>query len=377
MLYSCNRLKEDAQTAIMRALAEALRQGSQRVGTEHLLLALVGEENSIPARALSAMKIDSTSLLKEMEKAPLNKDLAECESTASSVPGNSFLSRLCAVSGQDNKQLPFSDLMILTLTKADNFSRYFGQDTIGTPHILLAMLEIRDTCVHRIFEEMSANLNFLRSKIMHYMASNYLHTAQPLSLRGVLISGLKQLVEKHEAALYVVQELAQKSKIAIINPPEKEKILQTVCIAYLGECLYNQVAFQRYLLEEAMHVLSQTAGAVNQEICSQIISMTAQHLRQEAREGIEYVWTNEYKLIKHMLSDAEHDLIGSIIEDLWWTYSEDIALDKSFSSALADHRRSHLLDLQKRRVELSQRLRKLQNRLDDTVRQCFAAKVSS
>ena len=192
------------------------------------------------------------------------------------------------------------------------------------------MLEIKNACAHRIFDELSANLNFLRSKIMYHLAKNYLHTAQPISLRGVLISGLKQLVEKHEAAFYVIQALTLKSKISIIKLPRKDEVLQTVCIAYLAECLYHQVAFQRYLLEEAMHVLSQTAGAVNEEICSQIISVTAQHLRQQAREGIEYVWTNEYRLLKHMLSDAEHDLIGSIIEDLWWTYSEDIALDQSF-----------------------------------------------
>ena len=72
-----------------------------------------------------------------------------------------------------------------------------------------------------------------------------------------------------------------------------------------------------------------------------------------------------------MLDEAEHDLIGSVIEDLWWAQSEEIALHESVAEAMDDHRRSHLLNLQKRRLELSQRMSKLRTRLDDTVRQCF------
>ena len=127
MLYSCNRLNEEALTAIMRAAQEALQQSSLRVGTEHLLLALASAEKSIPAQALAEMKIDFAGLLKEMEKSPLNKELANLESPDSQLPGNAFLSRLCTVSGPDNKQLPFSELMITTLTKADNFSRYLAK----------------------------------------------------------------------------------------------------------------------------------------------------------------------------------------------------------------------------------------------------------
>jgi hypothetical protein len=36
-----------------------------------------------------------------------------------------------------------------------------------------------------------------------------------------------------------------------------------------------------------------------------------------------------------------------------------------------DHRRKHLLSLQKRRLEISQRLTSLHDRLDETIRQCF------
>ena len=59
------------------------------------------------------------------------------------------------------------------------------------------------------------------------------------------------------------------------------------------------------------------------------------------------------------------------LEDLWWTHSEEIALHEVFDEALDDYRRKHVLNLQKRKLELSQRLTKLRLRLEDTIKQCF------
>jgi ATP-dependent Clp protease ATP-binding subunit ClpA len=375
MLHSCNNLSEDLKTAIALAAEESARHNNTRTGTEHLLLGLSAQPEAPASLALALMKIDRDSLQKELEKLIAGKDYANYEAADNALPGNAYLHRLTVQAEGNGKVVPFSDELITTLTKADLFSRYLGEDKINTAHVLLAMLELKNTCARRIFEELSANLDFLKGKIMQLIAANHFKAGRQTSFRNILINCLKQLVEKHEAALYVVQELMQRSKIDLLKLPEKDTVMQTVCIAYLPDCIVNQVSFQRYLLEEGLRTISSIAGTRSQDSMGQIISSTAQHLRKQAREAIEYIWTDEYRLIKHMLSDAEHDLIGSLIEDLWWAYSEDIALDQSFTSALADHRRSHLLDLQKRRLELSQRLRKLHNRLEETVKQCFANKV--
>jgi len=375
MLDGCNEVNEDLRATIIRAGEDAFRHSSSRVGTEHLLLSLANEQNTIASAALASMKIDSATVQKEIEKLSSQKDFLDCESSRNEVPGNSVLSQLCFKS-RSSKQLPFSDGVIKTLAKADDFSRYLGQEEIGGAHLLLALLENKDTCTGRVLDELSINIVFLKGKILHFMAAACLKNGTANSLRTVLATGLKQLVEKHTSALYVVQELANRSKTTVLELPKRKDILHSVCIAYLAECLYNQVALQRYLLEESLTALSAIVGNLNEEISSQIVSTTAQHLRKHARQGIEYVWTDEYRSIQHMLSDAEHDLIGSVVEDLWWAYSEDVALDKSFTSALADHRKSHLLELQERRVELSQRLRKIRIRLEDTIRQCFSNRVT-
>lgn len=373
MLDGCNDLNEELKRVIIKAAEEANRLGSSRVGTEHLLLALSQPGETIASQAFASIKTDTAMLEKEITKLIADQDFVNCELSHNDLPGNSLLSQVC--SDRKSKQIPFSDKVIKTLAKADDLSHYLGYEEIGVSHLLLAMLEQRNSCAQKVFEELSINIAFLKGKIMHFMAANYLKSGQAINLRTILVSGLKGLTEKNSSALCMVQELVQKSKMTIIDLPKKEDILHAVCTAYLAECLYNQIAFQRYLLEEALCTLSETVGSLSEEVASQIVSTTAQHVRQQARQSIEYIWTDEYRLIQHMLNDAEHDLIGSVIEDLWWAYSEDIALDKSFTSALADHRKAHLLDLQSRRVELSRRLFKLKNRLEDTVRQCFQDRI--
>ena len=376
MLEGCNDVNEELQNTIANAAAEAVRLGNTRIGTEHLLFSLANQSSSIAANALASMKIDAAMLKTEIEKLSLQKEFINCESSRNELPGNSVLSHICFKS-KTPKSISFSDQVIKTLAKADDLSHYLGQEEIGGAHLLLALLENKESCAGQIFEELSINIPFLKGQTLHLMASHCFKAGQARSLRSVLASGLKQLVEKYTSALYVVQDLVQKSKMTIIDTPKRESILHSVCTAYLAECLYSQVAFQRYLLEEALSALSATVGSLNEEVASQIVSMTAQHLRKQARQGIEYVWTDQYRSIQHMLSDAEYDLIGSVIEDLWWSYSEDIALEKSFDSALADHRKSHLLELQERRVELSKRLRKVKARLEDTIRQCFKNRLSA
>lgn len=370
MLDGCNDLNNELKSVLIKALEEARRMGSSRIGTDHLLMALAQSNGGLTSQALSSMKIEVKVLENEIRKLVSDKDFSACESGDNTLPGNSYLLHVCA--GDSNEQqIHFSDRVIESFTRADNLSHYLGDDEIAPCHLLLAIVDQKHSCADRVFDELSINMNFLRGKILHLMASSYLKYRQNVNLRKALVFGLNRLIEKHTSALCVVQELIQKSGQKIIDLPDKGQILRAVCTAYLADCLFTQTAFQRYLLEAALCSLSDTAGALSDEVASQIVYTTAQHLREEVRGGIEYVWTDEYRLIHHMLDDAEHDLIGSIIEDLWWAYSEDIALDKSFSAALADHRKSHQMDLQSRRVELTRRLSKLKQRLEETVKLCF------
>src|SRR5205823_6814595 len=106
-------------------------------------------------------------------------------------------------------------------------------------------------------------------------------------------------------------------------------------------------------------------------------SNSSKKLQSEVRATIEHIWSREYRMFDEMLDEAEHDLIGTVIEDLWWAQSEEIALHDLFDAALDDHRRKQLLSLQKRRIEITQRITKLRSRLGETISQCFVKRSIS
>ena len=110
---------------------------------------------------------------------------------------------------------------------------------------------------------------------------------------------------------------------------------------------------------------------MGQELTASVISKAAQNIREEVRSAFEYMLSNEYRLFNQMMDEAEYDEIGAVIEELWWTQGEEIALHKLFIEALDDHRRQQMLGLQKRRIEISDRLGRLKGKLNDTVRACF------
>ncbi len=190
-------------------------------------------------------------------------------------------------------------------------------------------------------------------------------------LRSSLIQGLAEFVERHYRSVNTLNDLAQRSGHTRLHLPSRSEIVHMVVITYLSEFCRRKYCFQRYLLEESIRNLSQRVGTLDQEVTATIVTSAAQNLRAEVRSTIEHMWCNEYRILSTMLDEAEHDLIGSVIEDLWWAQSEEIALHESFSDALDDHRRKHLLNLQKRRIEIASRLNKLSTRLNDTIKQCF------
>jgi ATP-dependent Clp protease ATP-binding subunit ClpC len=357
---------------IRNAVEEALRQKNNWVGTEHLLIGLARQPNTIAASALASMKIDAGSAQTEVEQYLRMKEVQD-----DSGPGracrssNVMLRRILLPSDLPDERPALTDTAIQALIKAEEYSHYFGEEEIDPAHLLLGILDLRQAAATKIFEELSTNLTFLRRQVMQLLAARMCWSPKVVGLRSAVIGGLKELVNKHDASLAMVSELAAKGGRSLQALPSRSEILHMVCVAYLPEFLYTQVAFQRFLLEESLALLSKRGGPLDKETSAAIVALNAQNIRLEVRATIEYLWSHEYRLIHHMFDEAEHDLIGSVVEDLWWAQSEEIALNQSFACALEDHRRAQLLSLQKRRIEIANRLTKLKARLDETVKQCF------
>jgi hypothetical protein len=372
MLDRCfNRAEESLLRVVRNAVEESSRQKSNRVGTEHLLFGLAREPETIAGQALASMKIDAGTTQVEVEQYLRLKELSDEEPKLSMRRSQAVVHRLLP-QGQPSQAKPFlSEMAIRALLRAEEYSYYFGHERVEPAHLLLGILDLREAGATKIFEELSANLTYLRRQVMRLLAREISTSPQVADLRTAVVQGLKELVDRHDASLSVVAELSSKSGRMLKNLPSRSELLHMVCVAYLGDFLYTQVAFQRYLLEETLALMTSRAGPLDKETSAAVVACSAQNVRAQVRAAMEYLWSHEFRLIHQMFDDAEHDLIGSVIEDLWWAQSEEMALDESFASALEDHRRTQLLNLQKRRIEIAHRLTKLKSRLDETLRQCF------
>ncbi len=356
------RFGEAAMQVMHAAAADSERFSSPVVGTQHLLLGLTRSSDCLAARALESMGVNVKSVSSELQQ--INAPV-EAASTGLD-PRSSFI--------EYEVQPVYSDLAQEALGRAKDHCRYFGEVELKPEHILLAVVDVDKSGAVKILEELGANLSFLRRHVMHLMAKQYSSNQTVQPLRTALVTSLTDLIDSNLECARSLATLARRSSCRVAGLPERREIVHMVLTGYMPDLLCTQVAFQRHLLQEALKLLEQRTGPLEQESTATIVSNSAQHLRLEVRNTIEYLWSNEYKLLDQMLNDAEHDLIGSVIEDLWWAHSEEIALHELFDEALEDHRRKQLLSLQKRRLEIAHRLTKLRIRLIETVQQCFRSR---
>jgi ATP-dependent Clp protease ATP-binding subunit ClpA len=353
------RFSDVALQVLKAAADECKRLSGSKVGTEHILLALTTDAESLAARALASMGIhrqDVTNEIQRMFPPPVPAVITpEAKSADQSVV----------------VPVTYSDCAIEGFGRSQDHCRYFGLKEVMPEHVLLGIIDVSGCGAVKILEELGANLSFLRRHIMFLMARQCTSTQAAPPIREALVSGLTDLIASNLESVQALSNLSVRSGNRIKGLPDRNEIVQMVFLGYMPDLLCTQVVFQRHLLQEALKLMAERTGPLDQELTATIVSNSAQHLRLQVRQMIESLWSSDYRLFDQMLNEAEYDLIGSVIEDLWWAQSEEIALHELFDEALVDHRRKHLLNLQKRRLEISQRLTKLRTRLAETIQQCF------
>ncbi len=108
-----------AQNAIRLAVNEARRLGRAQVGTDHLLVGILSEQDSVAAKALEAIGITRGSL-----RAAIEKEFGVGNSTSA-------------------EDLPFSKNAILAFEKSFEAAKAFGFNTIGTDQLLIGILGLQ------------------------------------------------------------------------------------------------------------------------------------------------------------------------------------------------------------------------------------------
>lgn len=139
-------LTEQAQAALADAKRLAKRLGDNYIGTEHLLVALVRQEDSLAAKVLQGLGVSEKNLIDLIE---------ELISPEGGI----------AVAEWDGNT-PKLDQM---LAQAEQEAIACGMDEIGTEHLLFAMVRMQDTAGARILASMSVDTQKLFAELISAM----------------------------------------------------------------------------------------------------------------------------------------------------------------------------------------------------------------
>ena len=136
------RFTEKAIKVIMLAQEEARRLGHNFVGTEQVLLGLIGEGTGIASKTLKSMGITLKDARAEVEK----------------IIGRG--------SGFVAVEIPFTPRAKRVLELSWDEARQLGHNYIGTEHLLLGLIREGEGVAARVLENLGVDLNKVRSNII-------------------------------------------------------------------------------------------------------------------------------------------------------------------------------------------------------------------
>ena len=151
------KFTEGAIKVIMLSQEEARRMGHNFVGTEQLLLGVIGQRHGIGARALKKLKVTLKKARKEIEL---------------------YIGRGTGFVASD---IPFTPRAKRVLEMAVHEGKDLGQNFVGTEHILLALLAESDGVAMRTLDKLNVDIEKLRNLILTYIEETQEEILRPLT----------------------------------------------------------------------------------------------------------------------------------------------------------------------------------------------------
>ena len=142
------RFTEKAIKVIMLAQEEARRLGHNFVGTEQVLLGLIGEGTGIAAKTLKSMGVNLKDARVEVEK----------------IIGRG--------SGFVAVEIPFTPRAKRVLELSWDEARQLGHNYIGTEHLLLGLIREGEGVAARVLENLGVDLNKVRSNVVKMLGDS-------------------------------------------------------------------------------------------------------------------------------------------------------------------------------------------------------------
>jgi ATP-dependent Clp protease ATP-binding subunit ClpC len=151
------KFTEGAIKVIMLSQEEARRMGHNFVGTEQLLLGVIGQRHGIGARALKKLKVTLKKARKEIEL---------------------YIGR---GTGFVASEIPFTPRAKRVLEMAVHEGKDLGQNFVGTEHILLALIAESDGVAMRTLDKSNVDIQKLRNLILTYIEETQEEILRPLT----------------------------------------------------------------------------------------------------------------------------------------------------------------------------------------------------
>ena len=151
------KFTEGAIKVIMLSQEEARRMGHNFVGTEQLLLGVIGQRHGIGARALKKLKVTLKKTRKEIEL---------------------YIGR---GTGFVASEIPFTPRAKRVLEMAVQEGKDLGQNFVGTEHLLLALIAESDGIAMRTLNKMNVDTYKLRNLVLTGIEENQEDVLRPLT----------------------------------------------------------------------------------------------------------------------------------------------------------------------------------------------------
>ena len=151
------KFTEGAIKVIMLSQEEARRMGHNFVGTEQLLLGVIGQRHGIGARALKKLKVTLKKARKEIEL---------------------YIGR---GTGFVASEIPFTPRAKRVLEMAVHEGKDLGQNFVGTEHILLALIAESDGVAMRTLDKLDVDIHYLRNLVLGYIEETQEEILRPLT----------------------------------------------------------------------------------------------------------------------------------------------------------------------------------------------------
>ncbi|NWF59524.1 MAG: hypothetical protein HXY43_09550 [Fischerella sp.] len=142
------RFTQKSIKVVMLAQEEARRLGHNFVGTEQLLLGLIGEEDGIAAQVLKSMGINLQQARIEVEQ----------------IIGRG--------SDSVSVEIPFTPRGKKVLEYAFEETRQFRHKYIDTEHLLLGLIRLNEGVAIRVLESFGINFDNLRNEVIRKIGEN-------------------------------------------------------------------------------------------------------------------------------------------------------------------------------------------------------------